>query len=185
MIPKTVTARPRAGNPTPRTVETASGLLNAIGMVGPLEEPGMFVVRAGDVLGRNRPIQQHFLVAGQPVLVPGQHTLQRQVRARRPEPRRVGRAVRLHVGHPRPGARGDQPRVPNQRLGLVLRAPVAGQQPLISVDDLGRHQPLEKPPHLAVDRGIGYHPPPPQPPCTAKQRSWPPAPASPGSRRNG
>lgn len=32
VIPKTVTMRPRAGNPTPRTVETASGLLNAIGL---------------------------------------------------------------------------------------------------------------------------------------------------------
>ncbi len=32
VIPKTVTSRPRAGNPTPRTVETASGLLNAIGL---------------------------------------------------------------------------------------------------------------------------------------------------------
>ena len=32
VIPKTVTRRPRAGNPTPRTAETASGLLNAIGL---------------------------------------------------------------------------------------------------------------------------------------------------------
>lgn len=32
VIPKTITARPRAGNPTPRTVETPSGLLNAIGL---------------------------------------------------------------------------------------------------------------------------------------------------------
>jgi dihydroorotate dehydrogenase (NAD+) catalytic subunit len=32
VIPKTVTQRPRAGNPTPRTVETSSGLLNAIGL---------------------------------------------------------------------------------------------------------------------------------------------------------
>lgn len=32
LIPKTVTPRPRAGNPTPRTVETAAGLLNAIGL---------------------------------------------------------------------------------------------------------------------------------------------------------
>jgi dihydroorotate dehydrogenase (NAD+) catalytic subunit len=32
LIPKTVTARPRAGNATPRTVETAAGLLNAIGL---------------------------------------------------------------------------------------------------------------------------------------------------------
>ena len=32
VIPKTVTAKPRAGNPPPRTVETASGMLNAIGL---------------------------------------------------------------------------------------------------------------------------------------------------------
>ena len=32
VIPKTVTARSRAGNPTPRTVETAAGMLNAIGL---------------------------------------------------------------------------------------------------------------------------------------------------------
>ena len=32
LIPKTVTFQPRAGNPTPRTVETSSGLLNAIGL---------------------------------------------------------------------------------------------------------------------------------------------------------
>jgi dihydroorotate dehydrogenase (NAD+) catalytic subunit len=32
VIPKTVTFRPRAGNPTPRTVETAAGMLNAIGL---------------------------------------------------------------------------------------------------------------------------------------------------------
>jgi len=32
VVPKTVTRRPRAGNPTPRTVETASGMLNAIGL---------------------------------------------------------------------------------------------------------------------------------------------------------
>ncbi len=32
ILPKTVTLAPRAGNPTPRTVETASGLLNSIGL---------------------------------------------------------------------------------------------------------------------------------------------------------
>ena len=32
VIPKTVTPLPRAGNPTPRTVETAAGLLNSIGL---------------------------------------------------------------------------------------------------------------------------------------------------------
>src|SRR5262245_19183051 len=32
IIPKTLTRRPRAGNPPPRTVETPSGMLNAIGL---------------------------------------------------------------------------------------------------------------------------------------------------------
>src|SRR3970040_1134388 len=32
IIPKTVTPLPRAGNPPPRTVETASGMLNSIGL---------------------------------------------------------------------------------------------------------------------------------------------------------
>jgi dihydroorotate dehydrogenase (NAD+) catalytic subunit len=32
IIPKTVTPHPRVGNPPPRTVETASGMLNAIGL---------------------------------------------------------------------------------------------------------------------------------------------------------
>src|SRR6516164_9272436 len=32
IIPKTVTRRPRAGNAPPRTVETPSGMLNAIGL---------------------------------------------------------------------------------------------------------------------------------------------------------
>ena len=32
IIPKTVTRQPRVGNPPPRTVETASGMLNAIGL---------------------------------------------------------------------------------------------------------------------------------------------------------
>src|SRR5262249_1764174 len=32
IIPKTITPNPRPGNPPPRTVETASGLLNSIGL---------------------------------------------------------------------------------------------------------------------------------------------------------
>src|SRR5437868_2230845 len=32
IVPKTVTRHPRAGNTPPRTVETASGMLNAIGL---------------------------------------------------------------------------------------------------------------------------------------------------------
>lgn len=42
VVPKTVTRRPRAGNPTPRTVETASGMLNAIG----LDNDGLAYFRA-------------------------------------------------------------------------------------------------------------------------------------------
>jgi dihydroorotate dehydrogenase (NAD+) catalytic subunit len=32
ILPKTITLRPRAGNPPPRTVETAAGMLNSIGL---------------------------------------------------------------------------------------------------------------------------------------------------------
>src|SRR6516164_7518163 len=32
IVPKTVTRQPRIGNPPPRTVETAAGMLNAIGL---------------------------------------------------------------------------------------------------------------------------------------------------------
>lgn len=32
IVPKTVTMAPRVGNPPPRTVETSSGMLNAIGL---------------------------------------------------------------------------------------------------------------------------------------------------------
>ncbi len=32
IVPKTVTPQPRPGNPPPRTVETASGMLNSIGL---------------------------------------------------------------------------------------------------------------------------------------------------------
>jgi dihydroorotate dehydrogenase (NAD+) catalytic subunit len=35
IVTKTVTLRPRAGNPQPRTVETAAGMLNAIGLQNP------------------------------------------------------------------------------------------------------------------------------------------------------
>src|SRR5688572_8976998 len=32
VIPKTITPQPRIGNPPPRTVETAAGMLNSIGL---------------------------------------------------------------------------------------------------------------------------------------------------------
>ncbi len=35
VVTKTITSRPRAGNPTPRTAETPSGMLNSIGLTNP------------------------------------------------------------------------------------------------------------------------------------------------------
>ena len=50
---------------------------------------------------RRWPVQQQFLVAGEPDAGdPAKHTLQRQVGRCGPQPGRVGRAVRLDVRHP-------------------------------------------------------------------------------------
>ena len=68
---------------------------------------------------------------------------------------------------PQLGERGHQARVADQRLGLVLRAAVAGQQPVIGVDDLGGHQPVEQVPDAGADGGVRYHQPPPQPGAAA------------------
>jgi len=89
------------------------------------------------------PVEQQSLVAGEPGLVPGQDPLQGQIRGRRAEPRWVGRAVRLHMRHAKVGERGHHSWVAGQRLGLVLRAPIVGQQPVIGVDDLDGHEPFE------------------------------------------
>ena len=56
-------------------------------------EPGLGVGQAPVA------VQQQFLVAGEPGLVPGQHALQGQVRGGGPQPGRVGRGVRLDVRH--------------------------------------------------------------------------------------
>src|SRR5262249_23055530 len=112
-------------------------------------------------------------------------TLQCQVRGGGTEPRRVGRAVRLNVSHPPAGEHVHQARVADERLGLVLRAPVAGEQPVIGVDDLDGHQALEQAPDVGTHRSVGYHQRTPQP--TAEARGEPPWPAlgQPTSRHNG
>jgi hypothetical protein len=46
---------------------------------------------------------------------------------------------------------------------LFFRAPVAGEQPVIGVDDLDGHQALEQIPDIGADRSVGYHQPTPQP----------------------
>jgi hypothetical protein len=61
------------------------------------------------------------------------------------------------------GKRVHQARVADERLGLFFRAPVAGEQPVIGVDDLDGHQALEQVPDMGADRSVGYHQPTPQP----------------------
>ncbi len=53
-VPKTVTADARTGNPPPRVTETASGMINAIG----LENPGVdvFVAGLGDLARLRQPV---------------------------------------------------------------------------------------------------------------------------------
>jgi hypothetical protein len=52
--------------------------------------------------------------------------------------------MRQDVRHAPVGKRPYQSGVPDQLLGLILRAPVAGKEPIIGVDNLDRHQPLEQ-----------------------------------------
>jgi len=44
--------------------------------------------------------------------------------------------VRQNVRHSPVGKRPYQPGIPDQILGLILRAPVAGEEPVIRFDDL-------------------------------------------------
>src|SRR5690242_21158819 len=49
-----------------------------------------------------------------------------------------------NVRHPPVGERRDQARVADEGAGLVFGASVAGEQPVIGVDDLGGNQPVEQ-----------------------------------------
>ena len=81
------------------------------------------------------PVEETFLVAGEPVLVAREHACQGEVRGRGLQPRRVGGRVRPDVRHAPLGEDVHQRR-PDQVLGLVFRAPVPGPQPHIGVNDL-------------------------------------------------
>jgi hypothetical protein len=66
------------------------------------------------------------------------------------------RGVRLNVRHPCCGKRRNQPSLPDQRSGLVLRAPVAGKKAVIRFDDLRWHQPFEQVLDAGADGACGY-----------------------------
>jgi hypothetical protein len=61
----------------------------------------------------------------------------------------AGRRTRQDVGHSPVGKRLHQSRAADQFPGLILRAPVLGQEPLIRADDFPRYQALEQ----ALDTG--------------------------------
>ena len=93
--------------------------------VHPDPEPGLRVRQAPV------PVHEEFLLTGKTVLMARQDALQRQIRRRGPQPRRIGRGVRQDVRHPPVGKRLHQPGAADQLLGLILRAPVLGEQPVI------------------------------------------------------
>ena len=139
VIPKTVTFQPPAGNPTPRTVETASGLLNAIG----LDNDGI----------------DHFIDASPAVSPHGRHGGDRQHRRRGRRPvRGDGRDARRRAG---PG--GDraehlvperQPRArPGDRRRRGGQAGAAGPRRLPAADH--RQADAERDRHRADRRGGG------------------------------
>ena len=64
---------------------------------------------------------------------------------------------------PQPVSAATSPLSPTTRLGLVLGAPVLGEEPVIRLDDLRRHQPVEQLLN-ALALGAGrYHESAPQP----------------------
>ena len=115
-------------------------------------------------------VQQEFLIAGQPVLVTGEDAQQRHLRGRRAQPRRVGGAVRLDVRHAPAGERGQHTAVADDRLGLILGAPVLGEEPVIRLDDLRWHQPMEQLLNACALGAGRYHESAPQPAPQAGNR---------------
>jgi len=52
--------------------------------------------------------------------------------------------VRLDVSHAQIGERAQHGRVTDRCGGLILGAPIGGQQPVVGLDDLGSEQPFEE-----------------------------------------
>ena len=87
-------------------------------------------------------VQHAFLVAGEPVLVAGEHGLEGEVRGCGPQPRRVGGGMRLDVRHAPVGEDVNQLGT-HQRVGLVFGAAVLGPEPFIGINDFRFQQPVE------------------------------------------
>jgi len=89
-------------------------------------------------------VQQPFLVVQRLGLQASQHALQRQVRRRWREPGRGSRAVRQHMGHAAIGERPHELRIAGERGCLVVGASVTGEQPVVGVQQIGGHEPVEQ-----------------------------------------
>src|SRR5262249_3960750 len=63
--------------------------------------------------------------------------------------------------------------------------PIAGEQPIIGVDDLDGHQAVEKVPDIGADRSVGYHQPTPQSRAEANSEPLRSAPGLRTARHNG
>jgi hypothetical protein len=96
------------------------------------------------------------------MLTASQHTLQRQIRRRRLQPRGTSRTVRHDLRHASVSERLDNSRGTGESISLVLGAPIRRQQSLIRVDDLRRHQPVEQAPDAIQNSTGRYHRPTPQ-----------------------
>jgi hypothetical protein len=106
------------------------------------------------------PVQQQFLVAGQTMLVTGEHPLQGQGRGGRAQPHGSLRAVGLDVGRASLSQRPHELCITDHGFGMLLGASTSCQQSVMGLDDLGGCQPVEQAIDTA-DGGRRYHRPSP------------------------
>lgn len=124
------------------------------------EIPGHRITQVhGDVFGLIVRAAYYFSNIGASfrTLVTSEHALQRQIRRRGLQPRRIGRAMRLDVCHAGIGKRPHQLRAADKNLSLILRATAMSEEPVICVDDLRGNQPVEESPDAPAYGGIRYH----------------------------
>ena len=76
--------------------------------------------------------------------------------------------MRQDVCHTPVGKRLYQSCAADELLGLILRAPVPGEEPVIRTDDLGGYQTLEQFLDTRMCRACCYHQPAPQ----TGHRAW-------------
>jgi len=119
-------------------------------------------------------VEQQLLAVQQARLQVEAHALQRQVGRRRLKLRRGGGAVRADMGHAAVGELVHQVGAADELGRLILRAPIRGEQPIVSGQQVLGYQPVEQvadpgaPPGRYQRRSA---------PCGAKQPSvsagWP------------